>query len=121
MAGSAGGRPVSEHWGAQLVLAAGGVVRWWVDELKCAEAGERPVHQEDLNGEVGLDVRLAEERENLAAGQLFNHFAIALYFHHPLEVAAHVKHSLWLAAFIIVRSIAVNPSVSTQTIRLSST
>src|ERR1700733_3164653 len=84
--------------GAGSDIAAVGAAQRWVDELERPEACQRSVHQEDLDCQVGLDVRLAEEREHLAAGELFDHVAVAL-LHHPLEVAAHVEHSLGLSAF----------------------
>jgi hypothetical protein len=37
-----------------------------------AEAVERAVDKEDLHRDIGLDVGLAEEREDLAAGRLFD-------------------------------------------------
>jgi hypothetical protein len=40
---------------------------------------------------------LAEEGEYFAAGERFDHFAVAL-FHHPLEVAAHLEHAVGFAA-----------------------
>ena len=41
---------------------------------------------------------LAEEREHLAAGQLFDHLAVA-DLHDPLEVAAHLENAFEFAAF----------------------
>ena len=55
-------------------------------------------HEEHLDREVGFDVGLAQEREYLAAGQLFDHLAVAV-FHHALEAAAHLEHPFGLAAF----------------------
>ena len=74
------------------------IAGWRVDEFECAEAGDWAVHQEHLDREVGFDVRLAEEREHFAAGERLDHFAVAL-FHHPLEVATHLEHSVGFAAF----------------------
>jgi hypothetical protein len=41
-------------------------------DLDCAEALEWAVDEEDLHRDVRLDVGLAEERKDLAAGQLFD-------------------------------------------------
>jgi hypothetical protein len=65
-------------------------------------------------------MRLAEKREYFAPGERVDHLGVT-DFHHPLEVAAHLEHGSGSPPSIIVRSIAVNPSESTHTIRLSST
>src|SRR5205823_5078595 len=48
--------------------------------------------------QIRLDVRLAQEGEHLTPGEVLDHLAVAL-FHHPLKVATHVQHTVWLAAF----------------------
>src|SRR5206468_557540 len=54
-------------------------------DLDGAEAFERAVDEEDLHRDVGLDVGLAEEREDLAAGELFDRLSVSRG-HHALEV-----------------------------------
>src|SRR5438874_11991283 len=66
-------------------------------ELQCAEAIEWAVDEEDLHRDVGLDVGLAEERQDLAAGQLRDRQFVALG-HDALEVLAHGDHAIGLAA-----------------------
>src|SRR6202171_1368726 len=62
-----------------------------------AEAFEWSVDEEDLHRDVGLDVGLAEEREDLAAGELLDRLLVALG-HDPLEVLTHGDHTIGLAA-----------------------
>src|SRR2546427_2666187 len=66
-------------------------------DLDGAEPFERAVDEEDLHRDVGLDVGLAEEREDLAAGQLFDRLPVPLG-HDPLEVLTHGDHAVGLAA-----------------------
>src|SRR2546427_1508458 len=66
-------------------------------DLDGAEPFERAVDEEDLHRDVGLDVGLAEEREDLAAGQLFDLLLVPLG-HDALEVLAHRDHPVGLAA-----------------------
>src|SRR5437868_6365090 len=66
-------------------------------DLDCAEAFEWAVDEEDLHCDVGLDVGLAEERKDLAAGQLFDRLLIPRC-HNALEVLAQGDHAIWLAA-----------------------
>src|SRR5437763_6278738 len=66
-------------------------------DLDCAEAFEWAVDEEDLHCDVGLDVGLAEEGQDLAPGQLFDRLLVAR-FHNALEVLAHGDHAVGLAA-----------------------
>src|SRR5438270_5604597 len=66
-------------------------------DLDGAEALERAVDEEDLHRDIGLDVGLAEEGEDLATGQLFDLLPVAPG-HHALEVLTHGDHALGLAA-----------------------
>ncbi len=45
-------------------------------DLDCAEAYEWAVDKGDLHRDVGLDMHLAEEREDLSAGQLFDRLLV---------------------------------------------
>src|SRR5438874_10589140 len=65
-------------------------------ELQCAEAFEWAVDEEDLHRDVGLDVGLAEEREDLTSGELFDRLLVALG-HNALEVLAHGDDAVGLA------------------------
>src|SRR5438128_4827191 len=56
-----------------------------VGELQFAEAFARAVDEGDLHSDIGLDVGLAEEREDLASGELFDRLLVAPG-HHELEV-----------------------------------
>jgi anaerobic selenocysteine-containing dehydrogenase len=61
------------------------------------ESGQRSVDKEDLDRDVGLHVRLGEERHDVAAGELSNRLLVA-FFHNALEVLAHRDHALRVAA-----------------------
>src|SRR5437660_3661316 len=68
-----------------------------VGDLDCAEAFEWAVDEEDLHRDVGIDMGLAEERKDLAAGQLFDRLPVPRC-HHALEVLAQRDHAVGLAA-----------------------
>ena len=63
-------RSPSTGWGLVALLGFA--------DLGRAEALQRGVDEEDLHRDVGLDVGLAEEREDLAAGELFDRLRVAL-------------------------------------------
>src|SRR3977135_853147 len=66
-------------------------------ELQCTEAIERAVDEEDLHRDVGLDVGLAEEREDLAAGEVLDRLLVPLG-HDALEVLTHGDPAIGLTA-----------------------
>src|SRR2546428_3736823 len=68
-----------------------------VRDLDGAEPFQRAIDEENLHRDVGLDVRLAEEREDLAAGQRFDLLPV-LRRHHALEVLTHRNNAIRLAA-----------------------
>src|SRR5438874_12262224 len=72
-----------------------------LDELQCAEAIEWAVDEEDLHRDVGLDVGLAEEGQDLAVGELLDHLFVALG-HDALEVLTHGDDAVGLAAVLTV-------------------
>ena len=66
-------------------------------DLEGSKAWQRPVHEEDLHRDVGLDMRLAEKGSHLPAGELFYRVPVAIR-HDALEILTHVDHSLRLPA-----------------------
>src|SRR5690606_11220470 len=58
---------------------------------------ERRVEDEHLEEDVGLNVSLAHERNDLRTGELLDLLAVALT-HHLLELAARSQHALGPAA-----------------------
>src|SRR5207248_7284081 len=66
-------------------------------DLNGSEAFERAVDEEYLHRDVGLDVGLAEEREDLAAGEVFDCLLVA-GGHDALEVLTHGDDAIGLAA-----------------------
>src|ERR1700733_763713 len=78
-------------WASVLLLLLG------LDYLNGAKTIERAVDEEDLHGDVGLDVRLAEKGEYLAAGERFDG-ALVAGGHDALEVLPHGDHAVGLAA-----------------------
>src|SRR3981081_597608 len=59
-----------------------------LDDFDRAESRKWPVDEEDLHGDVGLDVRLGEKGNDPATGELFDGVAVSLG-HHVLELLSH--------------------------------
>src|SRR5437764_15448662 len=77
--------------------AAGGARLFGLGDLDGAESRKRPVDEEDLDGDVGLDLGLGEEGDDVAAGQLADGLPVA-FRHDALEVLAHLNDPSGLAA-----------------------
>src|SRR5947209_10163758 len=88
-------RPPPDH--AFSYLRSRSAALLGLGDLDRAEALEWAVDEEDLHRDVGLDMRLAEEREDLAARELLDRLLVA-HGHHALEVLTHGDDAIGLAA-----------------------
>src|SRR3954453_16645178 len=62
-------------------------------DLERATVVEGPVDEEDLHRDVRVDVRLAQERDDVTAGELFDLRAVAVG-HHALELVTQRDNAI---------------------------